>query len=339
MRLNYLSLFSGIGGFECAIDQFFPKTQCLGFCEVEPNCLRVLEHHFPSHVCLGDVTRANFLSYRGFVDLVVGGSPCKDLSIANTSRTGLAGQQSRLFWHFVRCLAECQPRFFVFENVASMSAADKEIITRVLGVPPVLLNSAVLTAQKRKRLFWCNFPVEGFDWKNDRPSLVSHLSQQFIRQTLLRYPSPRQPYSRFLTLANVLEPMHNVQHLQHSDRMLDYLLDDTVRIKGHKPGVCRLQAFPYYYDSANIKDRCVGTYIGRGSYNVLIDRRFQPVLFRKCTELEIERLQGFPDGFTAVPGISTTQRLKSLGNAVSVPVIVYILHWLNHCIEQEDNNF
>jgi len=311
--VTYLSLFAGIGGFECAIHQLFPMARCLGFSEIEPNCLAVLGRHFPDHPALGDISRANFARFRGRVDLVVAGSPCKDLSIAKANRQGLQGQQSSLFWHFVRCLRECQPRYFCLENVASMRRADRDVISRVLGVQPVLIDSQAATAQRRRRLFWCSFPVAAFD-------------DAVWQRVLHQYPSPAAPYARYLRLIDVLESPRSVCGLGHSQRMINYLMDDTVTIKGHPPGTPRLKAFPYYFDSADHTSRCVGTYIGRGSYNVLIDRRFQPPLIRKCTEREIERLQGFADDYTA--GISASQRLKALGNAVTVPVALYILHFV-----------
>lgn len=88
----------------------------------------------------------------------MGGSPCQDLSIAG-KRAGLAGSRSGLFYVFVDMLKHYKPRYFFFENVASMSKTAKDTITRALGVEPVEINSALVSAQWRKRLYWTNIPL------------------------------------------------------------------------------------------------------------------------------------------------------------------------------------
>lgn len=86
--MKYLSLFSGIGGFEQGIHTVFPDTaECLGFSEVDKNCISIYKHHFPDHENLGDICEIDFKPFYGQVDLVVGGSPCKDLSRARYSST------------------------------------------------------------------------------------------------------------------------------------------------------------------------------------------------------------------------------------------------------------
>ena len=91
------------------------------------------------------------------IDLLIGGSPCQDLSIAG-KRAGLAGARSGLFYEYVRILKEVKPKYFVLENVASMPKEAKEIITKELGVEPIMINAALVSAQSRKRLFWTNIP-------------------------------------------------------------------------------------------------------------------------------------------------------------------------------------
>ena len=92
------------------------------------------------------------------IDLMVGGSPCQDLSIAKKDRKGLDGERSSLFWEYVRILREVKPKYFILENVASMPKEAKETITRELGVEPIMINAALVSAQNRKRLFWTNIP-------------------------------------------------------------------------------------------------------------------------------------------------------------------------------------
>jgi len=316
--LRYLSLFSGIGGFECAIERVFPNAQCLGFSEIDKNALAVYKAHFPTHRCLGDITNVDFTPFSGHVDLVVGGSPCKDLSIARTAdglRQGLAGNQSSLFWHFVRCLYECRPRYFVLENVASMNARDRDAISVVLQTQPVMLNTLLFLPQRRRRLFWCNFHVPTLEAANE----IVH----FIHRT--------QPYAG-ARLEQVLETPEQILQqypiLKHTPRNLEYLLHEEVIIKGQPTGKRRIEVFPSYHcHSDDDHSYCLGAYLNNAHFNVIVDHRFWPQPFvRKFSPLEVERLQGFPDHFTH--GLAQTQRYQVLGNAVTVPIIVYILCFL-----------
>jgi DNA (cytosine-5)-methyltransferase 1 len=111
--MQYLSLFSGIGGFEVAIHQVFPQAHCLGFSEVNRNCIKLYSAHFPDHKNLGDIKEIDFRPFIGHVDLVVAGFPCQDLSRANAKRKRLEGTKSSLVREVLRCLKECKPRFFL----------------------------------------------------------------------------------------------------------------------------------------------------------------------------------------------------------------------------------
>ncbi len=95
------------------------------------------------------------------IDLLCGGSPCQDLSIAKKDRKGLEGNKSSLFWEYVRILNEVKPRYFLLENVASMTKENKDLISKTLDVEPILINSSLVTAQQRKRLYWSNIPNFG----------------------------------------------------------------------------------------------------------------------------------------------------------------------------------
>jgi DNA (cytosine-5)-methyltransferase 3A len=225
------------------------------------------------------------------------------LSIANAAnheRRGLQGKDSRLFWDFVRCLNECRPRFFVLENVASMKRQDRDVITQALGVEPVLLDSSCLTAQRRRRLFWCNFHV---------PELDKRLADETAQ------------------LRDILESRAFVsQHadeLAHNDRTLSYIFLEPVRLNG-KLGKTRFETYGYYNDTDNAKAKCLTASCHLTAYNVLVDRRFQPPFVRKFSPRETERLQGFPDDYTAAVN-TASKRYKLLGNAVTVPVIAYIM--------------
>ena len=157
--LRYLSLFSGIGGFEVGIHAVFPDAECVGFSEIDRQAIQVYQEHFPGHKPLGDVRT---ISGKLRIDLLVGGSPCQDLSAFNVKREaqGLSGAKSGLFYEFVRILRENQPRWFILENVGSMKNGEREAITEAMGIEPQLINSRLVSAQNRKRYYWTNIPLD-----------------------------------------------------------------------------------------------------------------------------------------------------------------------------------
>lgn len=153
--MNVLSLFDGIScGYEALkranikIDKYFAS-------EIDKYAIQVAMKNHPDILQLGDVKGLDTATLPK-IDLLIGGSPCQDLSIAKQNRKGLDGERSGLFWEYVRILEEVKPKYFLLENVASMSKEDKAIITEALGVEPILINSFLVSAQNRRRFYWTN---------------------------------------------------------------------------------------------------------------------------------------------------------------------------------------
>lgn len=154
--MKVLSLFDGISCGRVALHRAgITVSQYVAF-EIDQDAINVSAWNWPDIEHKGSVEGADFTQYQG-IDLLIGGSPCQDLSLAG-KRRGLAGVRSRLFWEYVRAKKEANPRRFLFENVASMKASDREIITEELGVAPIMINSGLVSAQNRKRLYWTNIP-------------------------------------------------------------------------------------------------------------------------------------------------------------------------------------
>jgi DNA (cytosine-5)-methyltransferase 3A len=155
--MKYFSTFSGIGGFENGILANFPDAQCVGYSEIDKFAIQAYESHFPTHKNYGDITQIDIPNLPDF-DLLVGGPPCQDLSIAKKDRQGLSGSRSGLFWKFVEILRIKKPKWFLMENVNSMPKEAKQTITETLRVEPIMINASLVSAQNRKRLFWTNIP-------------------------------------------------------------------------------------------------------------------------------------------------------------------------------------
>ena len=122
--MNVLSLFDGISCGMVALERAgIPVERYVAY-EIDENAIKVSKHNYPQIEHCGDVTKADFTQYKGF-DLLIGGSPCQDLSIANQKGKGLNGERSSLFWEYFRALNTIKPKWLLLENVASMKAQDK----------------------------------------------------------------------------------------------------------------------------------------------------------------------------------------------------------------------
>jgi len=157
--MNVLSLFDGISCARVALDRAGIEVKNYYASEIDKNAIRVSAKNYPDIVRVGDVREVKEMPEH--IDLLIGGSPCQDLSIAKKGRQGLKGNRSSLFWEYVRIRNVLKPTWFVLENVASMPKEDRDVITETMGVEPILINASLVSAQCRKRLFWTNIPNVG----------------------------------------------------------------------------------------------------------------------------------------------------------------------------------
>jgi site-specific DNA-cytosine methylase len=169
--MNVLSLFDGIS---CARMALGDKVKTYYASEIDPYAIKIAKKNHPDTIHIGDVRTITSASLPK-IDLLIGGSPCQDLSIAKHNRKGLDGERSGLFWDYIRIKNELNPTYFILENVASMSKDVKQTITETLGVQPILIDASLVSAQSRKRLFWTNIPVVGLP--EDRGILLKDILQ------------------------------------------------------------------------------------------------------------------------------------------------------------------
>lgn len=159
--MKILSLFDGISCARVALERAGIPVSIYYASEIDKYAIQVSNKNFPTPkvMHIGDVTKIHggVLGEIG-IDLLVGGSPCQDLSIAKKDRKGLDGERSGLFWEYVRILKEVKPKYFILENVASMSKESKDLISEIVGVQPIMIDAKLLSAQSRKRYFWTNIP-------------------------------------------------------------------------------------------------------------------------------------------------------------------------------------
>jgi len=152
-----LSLFDGISGGRVALERANIPIEKYYASEIKETAIKVSKDNYKDIIQLGDVRTIRTTDLPK-IDLLMFGSPCQDLSNAMKNRKGLTGEKSSLFFEALRILREVKPTYFLMENVASMKKEDKDIISKELGVEPILINSSLVSAQLRKRLYWTNIP-------------------------------------------------------------------------------------------------------------------------------------------------------------------------------------
>lgn len=154
--MKVLSLFDGISCARVALERAGIPIEAYYASEIDKYAIQISQKNYPDIKQVGSVVGLEWGAE--VMDLLIGGSPCQDLSIAKKDRKGLDGERSGLFWEYVRILKEVKPKYFILENVNSMPKEAKELITKTLGVEPIMINASLVSAQNRKRLFWTNIP-------------------------------------------------------------------------------------------------------------------------------------------------------------------------------------
>jgi site-specific DNA-cytosine methylase len=152
--MNVLSLFDGMSCGQIALNKVGIKYDNYYASEIDVHAIKVTQHNYPNTIQLGDIHNIKG-SDLPKIDLCFGGSPCQSFSSAG-NRTGFDGK-SGLFWEFVRVLNEVQSKYFLLENV-KMKKEWEDIITKEMGVEPIRINSNLVSAQNRERLYWTNIP-------------------------------------------------------------------------------------------------------------------------------------------------------------------------------------
>lgn len=323
--MKILSLFDGISVTRQALDNLGVKVYAYYASEIDDDAVSTSFARWGKEVIqIGDITKIRSWEH-GKIDLLTAGFPCQDLSICNNKRKGLKGARSGLFWEAVRVLKLVKPRFFIFENVASMHRKDRDVITAELGVEPIMIDASLVSAQHRKRLYWTNIKVaplveEGIklrdvvDWGcKDTVDVIANVSEQECKQSCER---PQQLTERRTAAARLIR----------KEFMKRYGRDWSPRRA--KELVARTDG----------KANCLTTACTKESY-LLIDG-----MVRCLTVIECERLQGLPDDYTHyqlqgenhyiyvdfygkkfTSENSWSVRWKLLGNAFNCAVVEHII--------------
>jgi DNA (cytosine-5)-methyltransferase 3A len=168
--MNVLSLFDGISCGQIALNRVGIKYDTYYASEIDKYAIKVTQHNYPNTIQLGDITKIKGSDLPN-IDLLIGGSPCQGFSFAG-KQLNFNDPRSKLFFEYVRLLKEVQPKYFLFEN-NKMKKEYEDVITEYLETEPILINSALVSAQNRKRLYWTNIP--NINQPNDKNIMLKDL--------------------------------------------------------------------------------------------------------------------------------------------------------------------
>ncbi|MDD3395418.1 MAG: DNA cytosine methyltransferase [Anaerotignum sp.] len=302
--MKVLSLFDGISCGMVAAERAGIKVDRYVAFEIEKNAITISKKNYPQIEHMGDVTKADFTQYKGF-DLMMGGSPCTNWSCNKNHNAKVKkelfineGVGWELFMQYKRALVEAQPTYFIYENNYRISQNIVDEITNQLGVEPIMIDSALVSAQTRKRLYWTNIP--NVEQPSDKGILIKDV---FIEDKSLVRTDERILSSAVRTKNYIKYDLLNKGHYSEPYRL--YYLDGKMKTLPR----CRTET----------KCNVLLNYSDLSTYKIL-------------SPIEAERYQTLPDNYTE--GIPKTRRFEAIGNGWTVEVIVHILSYIK---EKEKN--
>ena len=306
MGINVLRLFDGMSCGQIALERLGVEVNNYFASEIDKYTIKVTQHNYPNTIQIGDVKNIKGNSLPK-IDLLIGGTPCQGFSFAG-KQLNFEDPRSKLFFEFVRLLNETKPKYFLLENV-KMKKEYQDVISRYLGVEPVEINSNLVSAQNRNRLYWTNIP---------------DVSQPYNKKIYIDSILETSVHKRFY-----IEPNEDVQKEIERGKcsacFTERRTEEAKRIRREyrkkfgidfsprraKEMVCRTDK----------KVNCLTATFSTKEH-VILDKAGE---YRKLTPEEWERLQTIPVGFTNVDGIGLSQRYKMLGNGWTVDIIAHIL--------------
>lgn len=286
-KINVLSLFDGISCGQVALERAGISVNNYYACEIDKYAIQVTQKNYPNTIQLGDVTKwqewdIDWTS----IDLLIGGSPCQGFSFAG-KQLNFNDERSKLFFVYVDILNHIKkfnPNVkFLLENV-KMKKEYENIISECLGVQPILINSNLLSAQNRNRLYWANWYFG-------------------------------QPTDKNIFWNDIM--LHNAKNVYYvTEKMKQWIFKSEKRLKKFKvyraDSKEKMQMIEASHYKGISNQRCF----------VILDEHNGYFEWRYIHPVECERCQTLPDNYTDI--ISNTQRYKALGNGWTVDVIAHI---------------
>jgi len=367
MKLNLLDLFSGIGGFHLGLERAGYKVNSY-FSEVDKYAIDVYRNNFNNSTYVGSVTDVRGAELPR-IDAITFGSPCQDFSLAG-KRKGMGGERSSLILEAIRLIKECRPRFFIWENVkgtfSSNSGEDFAAILQAFTnigdytIEWQLLNTKWFLPQNRERVYLVGytgarsgqqvFPIrEGIEsttqLEGERKETSACITTSYRKginydNQLIKVPTNNSKGYDTLSPGDSLNysnPKSKTRRGRVGKGVAQTL--DT----GCEQAVIDKKIISYSRDkkgkvvNRNLKNDANTVHTSTGTGNNTDQYILESNNIRRLTPVECERLQGFPDNWTAngaTAPISDTQRYKMCGNAVTVDVVAEVAKNIKRTIKR-----
>lgn len=356
--MNVLSCFDGMSCGRIALDRAGVEVDNYFASEIDKYAIQIAAKNYPDTKHIGSVVDVK-ASDLPRIDLLIGGSPCQGFSFAG-KQLNFEDERSKLFFEFARLLKECKPKYFLLENV-KMKKEYQDIISSYLRVEPILINSSLVSAQNRKRLYWTNIPIKEIDTKNKdlviadvlelevknkRQNKIIMTKADFKVKVRKNYIDKKElclflrEYKKISNkiIAETLNiPITKVEHWFRLDNSFSIpdaeIWEDLKRVLNitdnkFDKAITEFEIKNNSYDMAKRIYHIDGKYptlttlTGRGQRKTITDGN--DLFYIK--PIHCERLQTLPDNYTF--GVSDSQRYKMIGNGWTISVISHIFKGL-----------
>lgn len=342
--MNVFSAFDGISCGQLALQRAGIKVDNYFASEVDKYAISITQKNFPNTIQLGDITKLD-ISNLPKIDLLLAGFPCQSFS-ASGKKLNFDDPRGQLLFNLIELRNLLKPTYFIFENV-QMSKKIQGLIDELIGVEPVLINSALVSAQNRKRLYWTNIPniTQPADCNILLKDIVLPTDRPVLCPVLGAASRGRPVNGKWVQQIelNGTEKSNTLTTVPKDTLIVDikyrYLENGNVRIyEGKSPTIPANSGgghIPFF-----LKE---GVNLSAQDYKNINYEDIKPFI-RKLDPIECERLQTLPDDYTKIgiqDGkeviISNSQRYKTIGNGWTVDVIKHILEGLKTRVAYEHN--
>jgi DNA (cytosine-5)-methyltransferase 3A len=354
--MNVLSLFDGMSCGQQALERVGIKVDNYFASEIDKYAITVTMANYPNTKQLGSVTQVDGYSLPK-IDLLIGGSPCQSFSFAG-KRKGMSTKdeqeiltldhylelksqeydfegQSYLFWEYMRLLNEVKPKYFLLENVM-MGEKWEKILSKAIGVNPIMINSSLLSAQNRQRLYWTNIGMKPSGLFGDLESTIQQPKDLGILLKDILEPEVDEKY--FIDAENNVRLKQLLSNNLAKDKDMLDSYNQTIHTEKSITISTRVSASNSTHIVHNMMPRSSKS--GKGGTGHLtredgktycLDTGFTNAIeysnkVRKLTPIECERLQTVKDNYTN--HVSDSQRYRMLGNGWTVDVIAHIFKYI-----------
>ena len=361
--MKILSLYNGMSCAMLAAERVGFKVDRFVSFEIDKHANFITKKNYPFAEMYEDVFEGDYTKFKGF-DILMGGSPCTHWSIANKNReTTSSGVGFELFMQYVRALKESEPKYFLYENNKSISKEIQKEITKMLGVEPIMIDSKLVSAQQRQRLYWTNIPnveqpedkgiylkdILGLETeepllnkivmtKQDTPVKVrkNYIDSKEL-SLFLKYHKEKSGKTLKMIASDCNEKLTKVEHWFRIDKSFaipsenvwfDLKKSINITTDLYDKAITEFEIKKSNFDMSKRIYHINGkhptlTTLSGGGQRKNITDGKD--LFY-LNPIHCERLQTVPDNFTE--GVSDRQRFKMLGNGWTVDVIAHILSFI-----------